>query len=157
MMMLSQIAAMGVWTHFVHPDDIYDIPGPGGEAAYHRNPTTLMWRRPNDHGKPGLYAQLDDWISLARSLFPWLEFVTTSQAEARYRAHVDNRVEVRALDDAVEISSTAGGLFYVRTRGDTSLAAGEGGSVLDRREVVGGSLHVVRCSAGRTMFALQDR
>jgi hypothetical protein len=157
MMMLSQIAGMGVWTHFVHPDDIYDIPDSRGEAAHRRNPDTLMWRRSTESGQPGLYVQLDNWVSRVKGLFPWLEFVTTSQAEARYRSHANNQVEVRTSDEAIEIISLAGGLFYVKTRRGIVLAPGAGGVLVDRREVESGVLHVVRCSAGRTVFGVRGR
>lgn len=152
--MLSQIAGMGIWTHFVHPDDIYDIPVSPDDAVNRRNPTTLYWRSPKDDGSPGLYAHLDSWISQVRTAYPWLEFVTTSQAEARYQAHTSNQVDVRVSEVAVEICSVSGGLFYVKTRPGLSLHLGAGGSLVDRHEVESGILHVVRCSAGRTVFKL---
>lgn len=156
MMMLSQIACMGVWTHFVHPDDVYDIPSSDNGTGYHRNPQTLMWRAAGKDGRPSLFAQLDDWIAQVRSAYPWLEFVTTSEAESRYRNHVENQVEVVSSDGTVEIRSNVGGLFYVRTRREASLHADEGGNVVDRRKVEDGLLHIVRCSAGRVVFRIED-
>jgi len=155
MMMLSQIAAMGVWTHFLHPDDIYDIPAEPGEAVFRRNPETLCWRSPRTDGKAGLVTQLEEWIGRVRATFPWLDFVTTSQAEARYRAHIDNQVDVRITAQTIEISSGSEGLFYAKTRKGIALVPGRGGEVVDRRHLDTGVLHVVRCSAGGGIFHLE--
>lgn len=156
MMMLSQIAAMGVWTHFVHPDDIYDIPAKLDEAAYRRNPDALGWQSSQADGKAGLVIQLDNWIAQIRGTFPWLEFFTTSEAEGKYRAHMDNHVDVRITEKTIEISSGSAGLFYAKTRMDVALVAGKGGEVVDRRRLDNGCLYVIRCSAGGGVFHLED-
>jgi hypothetical protein len=156
MMMLSQIAGMGIWTHFLHPDDIYDIPGASDETTYCRNPETLGWRTSKADGRAGLYTQLDEWIAQVRSSYPWLEFSTTSHAEAKYHAHVNNHVDVRKSGEEIEIRSRSEGLFYAKTRKGTFLVAGTGGDVVDRRQLEEGFLHVVRCSAGGGVFYIQD-
>ncbi len=156
MMMLSQIAGMGVWTHFTHPDDIYDIPTKSGESKNCRNPDTLGWRASNAAGQPGLLSELDAWIAQVRDTYPWLEFVTTSRAEAKYTAHINNHVEVRIAESQIEIVSGSAGLFYAKTRKGKSLVAGAGGEIVDRRQIEGGLLHVVRCPAGGCIFLVQD-
>ena len=113
-----------------------------------------MWHAVNAEGFDGLFPELDRWIGHARALFPWLEFVTTSEAEERYRAHVDSGVSVTIAEDAVEIATDREGMFFVRTRAGAMLVPGDGGDVLDSRTVEGGSLHVVRCATGRTRFQI---
>ncbi|MAY60592.1 MAG: hypothetical protein CML29_00110 [Rhizobiales bacterium] len=155
--MLSQIAAMGVWSHFIHPDDVYDVPSDGEEADYQRNAEWRFWRQPNESGLPGLFNELDAWLTEARALFPWLEFVTTSEGAERYRDHMANEVEVRHGNDRVLITSTSGGDFYLRTRADTDAVVMRGGRVLDRRNVSGGALHVVRCDPGAAEIRLTGK
>ncbi len=153
--MLSQVAAMGAWSHFVHPDDVYDVPADGEESGDQRNADRRFWRRRNDDGLPGLFDELDAWLSEARSLFPWLEFVTTSEAAERYRAHVENEVEIRARADRALIQAGSGGDFYLRTRGATEASVITGGREIDRRKVAGGMLHVIRCDPGCTEIWLE--
>lgn len=154
LMMLSQIGGMGVWTHFVHPDDVYDIPAGDDDPLYRRNAEKRLWRAVNEDGLPGLLDEFDRWIGQSRELFPWLEFVTTSEAERRYRAHIDNAVTVMLGENAVEITSDVETMFYVRTRAGLTLAPEGGGEIVDSREVEGGVLNVVRCPPGRTRFRI---
>ena len=154
MMLLSQIAGMGVWTHFIHPDDIFDIPTGPEDDAYRRNPDTRLWRATNGQGLAGLLPMLDDWIGEGGELYPWLEFVTTTQAEERYRAHVGKSVDVTLGDETVEIVTDREGVFFVRTGPETVIVPAQGGEVLDARPVEGGVLSTVRCPAGRTVFRI---
>lgn len=154
MMLLSQIAGMGIWTHFVHPDDIFDIPAGPEDEAYRRNPDRRLWRATNGQGLAGLLPMLDNWISEVRDLYPWLEFVTTTQADERYRAHVGRTVDVMLGDGTVEIVTDREGVFFVRTGPGTTVVSVKGGEVLDAKPVEGGVLTTVRCPAGRTVFRI---
>lgn len=152
--MLSQVAAMGVWSHFVHPDDVYDVPPEGEESDYHRNAQKRFWRQRNESGLSGLFDELDAWLGEVRALFPWLEFVTTSEAAERYRRHIENVVEVRVARESVTIESDTGGNFFLRTRDEIDVVVSTGGHIRDRREVAGGMLHVLSCEPGRAEFRL---
>jgi len=156
MMMLSQIASMGVWTHFVHPDDVYDVPATPNNTNYARNESSLFWKASSENGQPGLYAQFEAWIAEARQLFPWLEFVTTSQAAQRLRSHEQNRVEIIVTDTGVEIISENAGLFFLRTGKNTTVTPGQGGQLLDRHHLADGILNTVKCAAGKTVFSLEN-
>lgn len=157
MMMLSQIAGMGIWTHFVHPDDVYDIPTSPSGTGYNRNPDELMWRARGNADAPGLLAQLDGWLGRVTSAFPWLEFLTSSQAESRYRNHLSSTLSILATDDRVQIRTSTGGLFYVRTGKDIALSSADGGEVLGRTLVADGVLHVVKCAEGGASFDLATK
>lgn len=156
MMMLSQLGSMGVWTHFVHPDDVYDVPSETRDAIHCRNPQNANWRTATQDGVPGLLTQLDDWIGQLKADFPWLEFLTTSQAECRCRTHIENDVRIVKREDAIEILSRAEGLFYVKMRENYRIATGgDGGELLSERTVDNGILHTVRCPAGGAIFHLE--
>lgn len=152
MMMLSQIAAMGVWTHFMHADDVYDTPANSGDPRYCRNPDARNWRAPNKDGLAGLYHAFDDWITQVKELFGWMEFVTTSSAEKRFQAHVENNAAVFTSDNRVEIHCSADSLFYIRTGEGVALTGEKPAQVVDTRLVDGGVLNVVRCAAGCNVF-----
>lgn len=157
LMMLSQIASFGLWTHFVHPDDIYDIPAPGEEGGYHRNSRTLFWRQPNEAGEAGLLSRLDAWLTEVRDLFPWLEFVTTAQAAERLRAHRRLQPDILIAGSHVDIRGEADALYYVRTAPGIALRPGAGAEIVDRRPSAGGALHVVRCAAGTARIGFTPR
>lgn len=154
MMMLSQIAGMGLWTHFLHTDDVYDTPVPDGDNRFLRNPDSRFWRAQNENGLPGLYPAFDELLTQVRSLFPWLDFVTTSQAERRFRTHIDNDVSVFISDTCVEIYCSEESLFYVRTQDGISIRPEKGGQLIDCRPVDKGNLNIVKCAAGRNLFGL---
>ncbi len=157
LMMLSEIATMGVWTHFVHPDDVYDVPQDESETAqYCRNSRSLFWKLKTDSGQPGLYEQFDAWVGEVRERFPWLEFVTTSEAAKIFDAHTQHAVDIRATDSLVEITSETAAKFYIRTPRSKTVVPGKGGQLIDRRDVFDGSLSIVRCSAGKTLFQLRS-
>lgn len=156
LMMLSEIASTGVWTHFIHPDDIYDIPETGSDVTnYCRNPQTLFWKATDEKGQIGLYHQFDAWLGEVRTRFPWLTFVTTSDAEQKYQEHIQNQVEIRTDEKSVEITTETAGEFYLRTDPDMTVIPGNGGEILDQQPVMDGCLNIVRCKAGKTLFKLQ--
>lgn len=157
MMILSQISGSGIWSHFVHPDDVYDVPPESGATSYHRNQKRLNWSTPNKHGERGMFDQLDDLITRLRQTYPWLEFSTASEAGSRYRRHVDNTVSIGISHSRVEIESGDKSLFYVRSPVDTELVPLDGGRLLDSRTVEGGTLHVVSCKAGHASFDIAAR
>ena len=157
LMMLSEIAAMGVWTHFVHPDDVYDTPKDEFETAgYCRNRQSLFWKSKSGSGQPGLYEQFDAWVGEVREHFPWLEFVKTSEAAKRFEAHTQNTVHIRTAHSLVEITSEVAANFYIRTPRSKTVVPGKGGQLIDRRDVFDGFLNIVRCSAGKTFFQLRS-
>ncbi len=68
----------GIWTHFVHPDDIYQIDRPGniskGEDEL-RNGRNLGWRKTK--GKDyGLLSELDEYFNEIAITYPQIRYVT---------------------------------------------------------------------------------
>jgi len=146
MQMLSQIAGMGVWSHFIHPDDVIDVPTAGAGASYCRNADRRMWRAVNADGRPGLLAELDRWLAEVRSMFPWLAFLTTSQAVAAYRVHVGKAVSVFVSEDRVRITASAPGLFSIRLDGGLRVESRDGCEIVSRLDGDGYAIVVVRCT-----------
>ncbi len=73
----------GIWTHFIHPDDIYEIPGDeplktAGEYNL-RNINTYGWKISED-GSPGLLPRFRDYIKNIKKTYPLIRFLKVSEA-----------------------------------------------------------------------------
>jgi hypothetical protein len=67
----------GIWTHFVHPDDIYQIDRPGNNSQGDdelRNSRNLGWRKTK--GKDyGLYSEFDGYLKQMSVTYPQMRYV----------------------------------------------------------------------------------
>ncbi|CAM4037982.1 DUF2194 domain-containing protein [Gillisia limnaea] len=73
----------GIWTHFIHPDDIYQIPGEepllsAGDYTL-RNANSYGWRVSQD-GSPGLFPRFENYIKKVKETFPLIRFLKVSEA-----------------------------------------------------------------------------
>lgn len=154
MMQLSQIASLGIWTHFMHPDDIYDTPGEGVPSDQSRNPDRRLWRAVNQRGKSGLLTLFEDWIGETRRRYPWLEFMKTSGAIEHYNQFSAAQPLVFHTRDAISIQCDTSQLYYVRLGEDEKLQAARGAEILACDKVFSGRLYVLRCRAGRSVLKI---
>jgi hypothetical protein len=71
----------GIWTHFVHPDDIYQIDRPGNISQGDddlRNARNLGWRKTN--GKDyGMLTEFDDYLKQMSITYPQMRYVNAGQ------------------------------------------------------------------------------
>ncbi len=74
---LSEIAMLGVWTHFVHPDDIIYTPDEVENPELVRNWFYLPWRGKN---REGLYFKFKEWLVNFKKNYPFLRFMTCKEA-----------------------------------------------------------------------------
>ncbi|WP_421851404.1 DUF2194 domain-containing protein [Oricola sp.] len=144
--MASQVASLGIWTHFLHPDDIFDRPGDGGEGS--RNPLAQNWKRPNADNQPGLYQSFECWIDEVTRAYPWLDFLTTSEATETYRKHAARKMDVETTGDGVRISTSSPGLFYVNSSKQVTLSAEAPCEIVSQTETASGMLSAVQCLPG---------
>lgn len=98
--MLASIYELGVWTHFIHPDDILDVPSDNGVAKYCRNPQTRPWR-----GSNGLRTELERMLDFVHTTFPSLTFDTASDAAAKILEHLNNNFRCRFVAGQVVLDS----------------------------------------------------
>lgn len=72
----------GIWTHFVHPDDVFQIPDPSNEntaGGYsYRNKHKLPWR--TYKGKKGLLETFDEELTAFKKSYPFTRFLTATDA-----------------------------------------------------------------------------
>lgn len=73
----------GIWTHFIHSDDVYQIPDESNvesRGVYeYRNKNGLGWRTTKD-GTPGLFPRFEKYIQHTRAIFPMMRFLTVNKA-----------------------------------------------------------------------------
>jgi len=90
MLACSTMEAFGIWTHFIHPDDIYSNPTnyPTLPIEWIRNPENLSWYG-NATGQNGLFYRLKDVFESMQTNFPWIEYDFVPNV----RTHVKNYAE----------------------------------------------------------------
>ena len=76
---ISLLATMGVWTHFVHADDVYDIEVNALSTSYQRNPLGRWWRGRAPGGHDSFRDTFEAWLVSLRRMAPWLRFMTTTK------------------------------------------------------------------------------
>ncbi|HDN80354.1 MAG TPA: DUF2194 domain-containing protein [Chloroflexi bacterium] len=98
---LSEIGTFGIWTHFIHPDDVYHTPQNYPEAEKWRNPHSLPWRGDHTGEKNGLYYGLVKWFEFVRKYYPWLRYMTTKEAYYELRKYLDIEASYTLKPDEV--------------------------------------------------------
>ncbi len=72
----------GIWTHFVHPDDVFQIPDKSNEATSghfaYRNPAALNWHSYGD--KKGLFDLFKDDIKSFKERHPLVRFQNATRS-----------------------------------------------------------------------------
>lgn len=144
---VSQIAAFGTWTHFLHADDVLDTPGGHGPNARHRNPKDLGWR--DEENRPGLYGELDRLIHLVRGRFPWLRFMTTAAAASEVKQFLSSQWSARFDEDQIHVAGQIGGYFKLRLNGTPRprLASCTGGTVVHQDTAIDYSVYLIKQDA----------
>lgn len=129
---LSQLALTGVWSHFLHPDDIYDLP-PEDEpildlydnrSTWFRNPLQLPWGGTGSSQSHGMYHELVSLLDWSAESFPWLQWLTTIQAVDRIQRTMNTPVhlEFHPLEQRL-LATIEGepGYFWLRLSSDKEL------------------------------------
>ncbi len=112
---VTSVAGAGVWSHFIHPDDVYDPYRSKG----------LNWEQ--------LKREFSKTIDFVTKNYPWLRFVTIREAHETLQRHDDTGIELQWQEgNRLIIHSTAAGLpLRIRMNG-YRLKRSEGVNVLYR-------------------------
>jgi len=74
----------GIWTHFIHPDDVYQVANPFNKSQGDydlRNDRGLGWRKTK--GKDGgMYSEFDGYLKQMTTLFPQMRFLNANDGGA---------------------------------------------------------------------------
>jgi len=76
--MISLIYLLGIWSHFVHPDDVYPMGERYDEEDIESMNIDMSWY--GGANKNGLYYMMENWLKFVKKHYPWLRFLTTEQA-----------------------------------------------------------------------------
>lgn len=134
--MLSALQTVGVWNHFVHPDELYD--NADREATYAAeglpSPSTLGWNDTDD----SLLPSLRRWVGFAQTHYPWLDGLTAEDAATRMRAFDQLEIAWAATPGpsrTLALSASRSGQTLVTwARPGERLADAAGATVLDTWE-----------------------
>jgi hypothetical protein len=73
----------GVWSHFIHPDDVYQIMDAANESNRgdfdYRNPGNYGWHK-SANGSAGMLPRFEHHLKNLRQTYPLLRFLNTQQA-----------------------------------------------------------------------------
>ena len=135
--MLSVLHTVGGWSHFVHPDELYQ--NDDREANYREaglpSPTELGW----DESERSLLPSFRRWVGFAEAHYPWLDGLTAEDAAGRMRAFDGLQTAWQARRTGghagdgrqlVVSASQAGQTFLTWARPGEALADVDGGDVL---------------------------
>lgn len=154
--LISVLASLGVWTHFMHPDQILDMEAVPGADYLPQNPKRKGWRKsPNG-------SMLNDFASVlsgVRRHYPWLRYMTASPAADVIRAHFDNTVSVYRTPKKLIIKVDVPCDIQVRiVRGKQVKPISRiQGELLHRYEGDGYSLLTLRMNSERLDLFLEER
>jgi len=112
--MISELGMMGIWTHFMHPDDVVHTPENYPYSPYHRNPNYWPWRGDYTGEENGFYYRFLHWLDFVETYYPWLRYVRTDESYDILRTHLDNQVTVDLKPHEVVLHSTTPTYFQVR-------------------------------------------
>lgn len=145
--MLASIYELGTWTHFIHPDDILDVPTGAGAAAYCRNPESRLWR-----GASGLRTEFERMLEFVRTTFPWLIFDTATDAAAKIAKHLGNDVRCHLGEHQVVVEADHASHVVVYLRGGDRQVGrlDNDAELLGTRRTPGRTNCAIRVNPGRT-------
>ncbi|QJP34379.1 DUF2194 domain-containing protein [Nonlabens sp. Ci31] len=101
----------GIWSHFIHPDDVYQIPKETnsdrkGNFEY-RNKNSYGWKNSAD-GSPGLLPRFENYIKQIKKQYPLMRSLTTEDAVIKTKQWRNSTLVYKVTDQQLEVRSTAG-------------------------------------------------
>jgi len=111
---LSTLEAFGIWTHFLHPDDIFNNPKnyPDADPEWIRNPDSLPWRGDKSGGN-GLYYKFEKEIINIKTLYPWLSFETALDAKYKILNYSESSTFTGVYADSIDLRESKDSLYIV--------------------------------------------
>lgn len=103
----STLEAFGIFTHFIHPDDIYSNSTnyPTLPLEWIRNPHNLPWYG-EATGKNGLYYRFKQELENIESAFPWIEYDFASIVKDNIRRYAQEQSTVIVTDNRIFFNNT---------------------------------------------------
>lgn len=111
---LSTLEAFGVWTHFLHSDDIFSNPKnyPDADQEWIRNPDSIPWKGDKSGGN-GLYYRFEKELKSIKNLYPWISFDTALTAKDKILDYADDSTFINVFADSIDLRDTKNGIYII--------------------------------------------
>ena len=131
---LSAIESFGVWTHFLHPDDVFSTPinYPLAEPEWIRNPESLPWKGEKT-GNNGLFYKFEKVVDKIESLYPWLSFKTALEAKDDILHYDDSGSSVDVYNDFINFNTFHEATYIVELPSILTLEKDENLTILSNK------------------------
>ncbi|WP_047134233.1 DUF2194 domain-containing protein [Candidatus Kryptonium thompsonii] len=110
LLILSEVAMLGVWTHFIHPDDVIYTPDEVENPELVRNWFYLPWRGKNGEG---LYFKFKEWLKDFKKNYPYIRFMTCAEAYEEMQKFDNLMIEYEFFEDEIRIKTNQKEVFLV--------------------------------------------
>lgn len=140
---LSAIESFGVWTHFLHPDDVFSTPinYPLADPEWIRNPNSLPWKGEKT-GRNGLFYKFDSVVGNIKSLYPWLSFKTALEAKDDILHYDDCGTSIEVFKDFIDFNTYHEATYIVELPSILTLEKDENLTILSN-EILGNKREMV--------------
>ncbi|MDR8389775.1 DUF2194 domain-containing protein [Aliifodinibius sp. S!AR15-10] len=119
----SHLLITGIWNHFVHPDDVFDI-GNGNDMYEEfgtRNPNRLGWRDGLGGGEHGFYDLFKNRVVETKASYPMLRFEAARTAVPKVQAYrnrsyqrsiTEQQFVTRQIDEKGRVANSATSRYW---------------------------------------------
>jgi len=143
----SELNMLGVWTHFVHPDDILNTKTNYPTETDPRNPYDAPWRTNSSNPVAGMYDQLDSLLAWGQEHYPWLRWMTTRDSHAEFVNYFDTQAGYTVDEGGIKIE-------FSKHPTHLLIRLNEGQN-LDLRRVTNAQIISIQVGEGYTQYVLK--
>jgi len=144
---LSELNMVGVWTHFVHPDDIFNTTENYPTETRPRNPRNAPWRGDPADPDDGMFDQLDRMLAWSQEHYPWLRWMTTKDSYTEFVNYFDTETSYTFNDDEIMVEFSKHPTYLLVRLND--------GRKLDLRQVTNAQIINIQAGEGYTQYVLR--
>lgn len=122
----STMEAFGIWTHFLHPDDIYSNPTnyPTLPIEWIRNPDNLSWYGEST-GKNGLFYRLKDVFETMQTNYPWIDYDFVSNTRKYIKEYTEDTSNPIVTQNQILFQNTTTQRYLIELPLNYKLSANE--------------------------------
>jgi len=156
MMTISMIHSVGVWNHFVHPDDVIPTSGRYQESVREdQNVDVAGWY--NEPTKDGLYYRFQEWLKFVREHYPWLRSLSLKQSWEVVKSYSSASATVTSEEKSVRFTSNLASAYYMFYLPDENkIESIDGGEILHSENLVFTKYYVLASNGTMMTLTLKD-
>ncbi len=147
MVAMSELNMMGAWTHFVHPDDIFNTKENYPTETDLRNPYNALWQGDPSDLDDGMFDQLDRLLNWSQEHYPWLRWMTTKDSYTEFVNYFDTDASYTFGNDEIAIRFSKHPTYLLIRLND--------GRRLDLRRLTNAQIISIQTDAGYTQYVMK--